>query len=183
VGARKLWRLAGRTADPEIADLIRQHAVDESRHALVYLAMLDTVFPSAVPPGDRAALRAVSPRYRVHDRPSCSSPVSRRRLLDELVQMNMGEIRTRINQLLLAPAVITVCPRVGRRRLRRMLDTILCDETRHIGYTAALLEQALSGAEREFIARTLRTRVTQFNRRTVDEIGISRPPSRRRRRP
>lgn len=181
-GARKLWQLAARTADPRIASLVRQHAIDESRHALVYLAMLDTVFPSALPPEDRAALRASCPRYRVDDRPAGASPVPRHRLLDELVQMNIGEIRTRINQQLLAPALLTVCAAVNRRRLRRMLNSVLSDETRHIAYTAALLDHALAGPDDQFVVRTLHTRLAQFNRRTVDEIGISMAPSRGRRR-
>jgi len=33
-GSRTLWRLAGRTADVEMANAVRRHAVDESRHAV-----------------------------------------------------------------------------------------------------------------------------------------------------
>lgn len=173
-GARKLWRLAGRTPDADVAEQIRQHAVDESRHALVYLAMLVTVFPGAVPADLGPSLVALSPRYRSGDRPPSSLPISTQRLLDEIVQMNIGEIRTRINQLLLGPVIMVVCPRDRRRRLRRMLDSLLRDETRHIGYTAALLEHALAGPHEAFVVRTLHGRLAQFNRRTLDEIGGTR---------
>ena len=171
VGARKLWRLAGRITEPATAALVRQHAIDESRHALVYLAMLDEVFPSAFRPEDRAALQGASPRYRAHSQPPSGPAVSRRRLLDELVQMNVGEIRTRINQLLLCPVVTAVCPGRGRRRVRRMLSSVLQDETRHIGYTASLLDDALSGNDGAVVARMFHTRLAQFNRRTIAEIG------------
>lgn len=169
-GSRKLWRLAARIDDPDASERVRRHAVDESRHALVYLAMLDTVFPGAVGERDRSRLRELSPRYRAGDRPSRLRPAPRRRVLDELIQMNIGEIRTRLNQLLLAPAARRCCPPPGRRRLTRMLAALLQDETRHIAYTASLLERAMVAGEERFVRRTMARRLAEFNRITLGEV-------------
>lgn len=169
-GSRKLWRLAARAADPEVAEQVRRHAVDESRHALVYLAMLDTAFPGAVTQRDRSRLRALSPCYRAGDRPQRLRPATRRRVLDELIQMNIGEIRTCLNQILLAPVARRVCPPAGRRRLARMLTALLADEARHIAYTARLIERAMDGGEERFVRRTMARRLAEFNRITQDEV-------------
>jgi hypothetical protein len=170
-GSKKLWRLAGRTRDAEIAEQIRRHAVDESRHALVYIAMLQTAFPGAVSGAVGHALADLSPRYRLRDRPRRRGAASRRRVLDELIQMNLGEIRTRINQLLLAPMITGFCPRSGKRRLRRMLGSLMDDETRHIGYTACLIERAITEEGERFVHRTMARRLAEFNRMTLDEVG------------
>jgi hypothetical protein len=170
-GARKLWRLAGRAGEPEVAEQVRHHALDESRHALVYLALLDTVFPGSVRDEDRLRLRELSPRYRSGDRPARRRRATRRRVLDELIQMNIGEIRTRLNQLLLAPAARRCCPARGRRRLTRMLTALLADETRHILYTAGLLERAIVEGEGPFVRRTMVRRLAQFNAITLAEIA------------
>jgi hypothetical protein len=172
-GSVKLWRLAGRVAAPEVAEQIRRHAVDESRHALVYVAMLETVFPGAVSGRVRHALIGLSPRYRAHERPRRQRAVSRARVLDELIQMNLGEIRTRINQLLLAPMIAAFCPRSRRRRLRRMLNALMRDEIRHIAYTAHLIEAAIGRGDGLFVHRAMARRLTAFNRLTVEEVGGS----------
>ena len=49
-GAGDLWSLAACAVDGEEQQLVKRHAVDESRHALIYLAILDLVFPDAVDP-------------------------------------------------------------------------------------------------------------------------------------
>jgi hypothetical protein len=170
-GARKLWLLASRAGDPDVAEQARRHALDESRHALVYLAMLDTVFPGSVRGRDYARLRELSPRYRAGDKPRRMSRAPRRRVLDELIQMNIGEIRTRLNQFLLAPAARRYCPARGRRRLARMLSALLADETRHIAYTAQLLERAIVGGEEAFVWRTMANRLAEFNEITLAEVA------------
>src|SRR5712692_2464578 len=46
-GSRKLWQLSGRASDSDIAEQVRLHAIDESRHSLLYIAMLNLTFPEA----------------------------------------------------------------------------------------------------------------------------------------
>lgn len=170
-GSRLLWRLAGRTADPDVADQIRWHAIDESRHARMYIAMLETAFPGAIPDELRPSLKAFSPGYGLRDRPPVLPPAPAERVLDELIQMNLGEIRTRIHQLLLGPVIRVYCPPARRRRLARILDSLMDDETRHIEYTARLIERAIARGDGEFVYRTMARRLNQFNKITLAEVG------------
>jgi hypothetical protein len=90
--------------------------------------------------------------------------------LDELIQMNIGEIRTRIHQLLLRPVIMIHCPPEGRAKLQRILDSLLGDETRHIEYTARLIEKAME-ASAGFVRHTMKQRLDEFNQITLEEVG------------
>jgi hypothetical protein len=172
-GAQKLWGLAGRTANHKVADQIRVHAIDEARHARLYIAMLDTAFPGAVSEEIRPTLMNLSPGYSSKDQPPASQLTAETNVLDELIQMNIGEIRTRIHQLLLRPVLTIYCP-IGRRgKLTQILDSILEDETRHIEYTARLIEQGIIGGFKGFIHSMMTQRLNEFNQITLNEIGKS----------
>ncbi len=170
-GARKLWILAGRAKDPNIAEQVRRHAIDESRHAALYLRMLDITFPGAVNGDLRTLLTSIPPGFTPRHRPSELPEESVEHVLDELVQMNIGEIRTRIHQLLLRPVITLHCPTSSRPKLTRILDSILQDETKHIRYTARLIEAAAESGRRTFIARTMNYRMAEFNDITLQEVG------------
>jgi hypothetical protein len=171
-GARGIWELAGRTDNQKIAEQVRIHAIDESRHARIYIAMLNIVFPYGVDESLSSTLYDMSPSYKVKDRPKNLSKATETNVLDELIQMNIGEIRTRINQLLLRPVILAHCPSNQRRRLTRVLDSLLLDETRHIEYTACLIEQAIAGDFADFVRQTMHSRLTEFNQITLDEVGV-----------
>jgi len=168
-GAAKLWAIAGRAGGPSAA--IKAHAVDESRHAKVYISMLGTVFPGSVDPDLRASLLALSPGYRMSQDLPVASLGREQRLVDEIVQMNIGEIRTRIHQLLLKPVVLAHAGDETRPRATHMVDALLGDETRHIEYTARLLEGFARRGYEEFIRTSFQTRLQQFNEITLDEVG------------
>jgi len=171
-GSTKLWALAGRAGDAETADQIRLHAVDESRHALLYLAMLDLVFPDAVEPEFRPALDRISPRYGKKDHPPAHSIAApEEEVLDELIQMNIGEIRTRIHQLLLRPMINAHCAQAQREKLNAILDSLILDETRHIEYTARLINRASQSGRSSFVQRTMAARFEEFNAITLAEVG------------
>jgi len=172
-GAQKLWGLAGRTANYEVAEQIRMHAVDEARHARLYIAMLETAFPDTISEEIRPALLALSPGYSPRDQPPVSPPAADNRVLDELIQMNIGEIRTRIHQLLLRPVLTAYCPPDRRGKLARILDSLLEDETRHIEYTARLIERSIGRGLGEFVHRTMAKRLDEFNQITLGEVGES----------
>jgi hypothetical protein len=170
-GARKLWRIAGYAERENESKLVQQHAVDEARHAKLYIYMLDTVFPGAMDQELQAATKAMSPQISMREALTRSAPVSTLRLLDDLVQMNIGEIRTRIHQQLLRPVILAHCPAGERRRIEQALDALLRDETRHIAYTAELIEQQSGRGHEEFIRVTMAKRLAQFNEITLNEVG------------
>jgi hypothetical protein len=170
-GARKLWELSGRCRDEGIAEAIRLHALDESRHARLYVAICEVVFPDALSPKLRVAAYALSPSFKADMHPERSADsLSDTGALDELTQMNIGEIRTRIHQLLMRPVIMAHCSPVARPRLQRMLDRLLLDETKHIEYTARLVERL--GALQTTNAEALFTsRMAEFNDITLREVG------------
>ncbi|MFN9645105.1 MAG: hypothetical protein ACK6BG_08320 [Cyanobacteriota bacterium] len=170
-GSRKLWELAGRCSIPEIAEAIRQHAIDESRHALLYLAILDLIFPGALDDDAKQYANSLSPRYSQHDFPPDVDKVSIEVVLDELIQMNIGEIRTRIHQLLLRPVAMAYCPEENQMKLTRILDSLMEDETKHIDYTARLIDRLGHELSLELVQAIMTQRVAEFNEITLSEVG------------
>lgn len=173
-GSRKLWTLVARCPEPDIAEAIRQHAIDESRHALLYVAMCELVFPGALEGEVKEYADSLSPRYSPRDFPQPARKASREIVLDELIQMNIGEIRTRIHQLLMRPVITAYCPPDRQERLQKLLDSLMDDETRHIEYTARLIDSAALQGYSDFIVETALQRVKDFNALTLDEVGESR---------
>lgn len=169
-GSRKLWSLVARAADEEISESVRLHAIDESRHAKLYLRMLDLAFPGAAEGELRDELAALSPGYGPHDFPERQPASPEEWVLDELIQMNIGEIRTRVHQMLMRPVITLHCPPENLPRLTRILDSILADETKHIAYTARLIERTFSTAG-GFIEATMSGRCDEFNELTRTEVG------------
>jgi len=173
-GARKLWMLSAQCPDRVIADKVRRHAVDESRHAQYYIRIIDIVFPGSIPAELRPDLDALSPRYLPNSVPPAGLPrKAEMRVIDELVQMNIGEIRTRINQLLLRPVAHAYCGdrEDARESLQRVLDRLMRDETRHIGYTAEILEAYAGRGLGGLISELFEERMREFDSITQQEVG------------
>jgi hypothetical protein len=171
-GSARLWNLAGSTPDPDLASELRQHAVDESRHSRWYVAMFDVAFPDALDPELRPYADAFSPGYTLRETPSANpdSPFSHAITLDDLIQMNIAEIRTRIHHLLQRPMLSAHCSSDRRSKLQPLMDKLLYDETSHVHYTAARIEQHIrSGSADAF--DLMAERLNDFNIITHEELG------------
>lgn len=173
-GARKLRELAGRCGDSLVSDAIRRHAIDEARHATMYIAMLDAAFPEAIGDDLRGAVDALSPKHRLADHPERGEAKADAIVLDELVQMNIGEIRTRIHQLLLRPVIVRQADPGGVARVERIMDALLSDETAHIQYTARFIERSCEAGHADLVARLMNERLREFNEITLREVGEAR---------
>jgi hypothetical protein len=169
-GARKLWSLSGRTGDRRVAELVRQHAIDEARHAHFYIALLELAFPGAANKEALVRLHKLSPGYTSKDRPKRRRVASDASVLDEIIQMNIGEIRTLIHQKLMRPVLALHCPQAARNRLSRLLDGLSADEVKHIDYTARLIDTAATDRP-DFVRETFRARLAEFNAITIGEVG------------
>jgi hypothetical protein len=172
-GARHLWDMAACTSDTEIAARMQEHAIDESRHSRGYVTLLGLIFPAMLDEHLEAGLRKLSPGYTKASAlaPATGSPYAYAATVDELVQMNIAEIRTRFYHLLQRPVLLEYCPAETRARLKRILDSLLIDETRHIAYTARLIERAAreqGGIEQ--VMALMQARVRDFNAITEDEM-------------
>ena len=85
--------------------------------------------------------------------------------------MNIAEIRTRIYHLLQRRVLPSSCHAKRRAQVQRILDSLLFDETRHIVYTARLIERAAQGAGAEQVMCLMHERVRDFNEITETEIA------------
>lgn len=169
-GAKRLWSLAACADDAEECRQLKAHAIDESRHSMGYLALLDLTFPSAVTPEFRAELKQLSPGYTRSQQPVAvaDSPYARVPSVDDYIQMNIAEIRTTIHHIMQRTAIAAHCPAENWPRIIRMMDSLLRDELKHVSYTAVLIEEK---AKRSNELRTLfQKRLRDFNRITDHEL-------------
>jgi hypothetical protein len=173
-GAQDLWDLAASTPDADVARQIQHHAIDESRHALMYVALIDDIF--SIDEGLKATMREMAPKYAE------STPLAARSgatfafpaTIDELIQMNIAEIRTRIHQMLQRPFLLAYCKPERRERVLRRLDALLFDETRHVAYTARLIERAAE-SDAGHVLDLMKERIRDYNDVTDDEIARRSP--------
>ena len=174
-GSAHLWDLAACTPDVRVADQVKAHAIDESRHAKAYVAMLDLTFPGLVDNEFRAQLTSLSPGYTQRSplEPHVGSPYASAITLDDLIQMNIAESRTLVHHILQRPMLLGHCPAHHRRRLARLHDSLRSDEVRHIAYTAALIEEFARRGEAGAVQRLMQERMSDFNAITNEDLGRS----------
>lgn len=172
-GARQLWSIASHTLDSGVADQIRQHAVDEARHARYYLQMARLTFPDAAADHEWRTLTDTVPTFTRRAQFVPTTPLDPAITLDELIQTNIGEIRTRIHQQLLRAVIVAHCPPTSRPRLEKLVDAILLDETRHVAYTAARIEHYLDSGQSRLVREIMFERLREFNALTLTEVGAA----------
>lgn len=172
-GAKRLWSLAACSPDGEEKQLLKRHAVDESRHALAYLALLDLCFPGAVTPEFRTQLNDLSPHwsmaqdvYAVENSPYAHAPS-----IDDYIQMNIAEIRTTIHHTLQREAIGEHCPPENHERATNILDSLMRDELNHVGYTAELIERRSKSMEPAKFQALFTRRLRDFSAITREELG------------
>ena len=170
-GARKLAKIAASARGHAFAPRIFAHAKDEARHARMYIAMLKLIFPEALDESSRKQLLASFPVFGAlsdWDEP----PRALEAILDDIIQMNIGEIRTRLHQMLLRPVAGAACPKANAGSLLDLLQRIHEDEGRHILYTAQILEEQAREGYAAFIDAVYARRVRDFGEITLREVGV-----------
>jgi hypothetical protein len=172
-GSEHLWDLAASTPDQRVATQIKAHAIDESRHAKAYVAMLDLTFPDVVDNESRAQLVSLSPGYTQRSplEAHTGSPYASAITLDDLIQMNIAEIRTLVHHVIQRPMLLAYCSPGQRRRLALLHDRLRIDEARHIGYTAALIEEFARRGKADAVKRLMQERMSDFNAITNEDLG------------
>jgi hypothetical protein len=137
--------------------------------------MLDLAFPGVVDDDGHARLTALSPGFTPRSalEPRDNSPYASPITLDDLIQMNIAEIRTLVHHLLQRPVLLRYCAAERRRRLTHLLDALRLDEIRHISYTAALIEDFAQGGEAAAVKHLMQQRISDFNALTNQDLGRS----------
>jgi hypothetical protein len=171
-GATRLWSLAASTEDRITAAQLKGHAIDESNHSKMYLRLADLVFPDAIEPKFREQLKDLSPGYTRAMEPAAKegSPFSHAISLDDLIQMNIAEIRTTIHHLLQRPMLLEHCAADRRDKVVRVLDCLLRDEVEHVAYTARLIEACAASVGPDAVKRLFAERLQDFNDVTRAEL-------------
>jgi hypothetical protein len=172
-GAKRLWSLSACSSNKEEQQLLKAHAVDESRHALFYLALLDLAFPGITEPSFRLELQKLSPRYsmRMELFAVDGSPYAKEPSIDDFIQMNIAEIRTTIHHLMQRSALAVHSSVENRDDIKMILDVLLHDELRHVAYTAGLIERLAQSATPPDLLSLFRKRFRDFNEITNEELG------------
>jgi hypothetical protein len=139
--ARRLWSLAANSSEnPNEQLLLKQHACDESKHALAYLALLDIAFPSVVDPTFRSQLDQFSPGFEMSQELSKENEPPRQPSLDDYVALNIDEIRTTIHHVFQLRAIPKHCSADTLPQATKSLKKLLDDELNHVAYTAEIIE-------------------------------------------
>lgn len=172
-GASRLWDLAASTRESRTASQLKQHAIDESRHARMYVAIVDIVFRNAIGEDLRPLVQSLSPAYASNLMPVATpgSQFAHDLTLDDLIQMNIAEIRTRVHQLLHGPVLMVLCKGDRRHRLPPLLNALACDELNHVSYTALLIEEHARSGRANEVMELMEARVNDFNGVTRAELG------------
>ena len=168
-GARDLWKLTTRIEDDGLRAQVVQHARDEARHARLYIGILRTVFPHALSKEDERYILDRAPRFDVTP-PAPVAPHPLARVVDLIVQINLGEFRTRLHQLLMMPVLDCLCS--GREtRLAVLMESIARDELQHLAYTAEVIDRWMGDGNGPEGRRLVASRLQQFNALTTREVG------------
>jgi len=170
-GSLDLGVIADSCADGELRAQLVGHLEDEARHCRLYLRLIDVVFPGSLPKDVLTELEAKLPPL-IHT-PTEQPPMDDWQLLDSLIQVNLGEVRTCIHQRLLEPVLHAYCPPNNFPKLEQALKWLASDETRHIQYTAQRIGQlarANEGASKELFINRSR----DFTAYTERELGAQR---------
>jgi hypothetical protein len=166
-GARTLRRLAAVVENTGTAELLLAHARDESRHARVYLQLQSALF-DADDVGHDAYLGS---SHRTRFGGGVDAAGRRLALVDEMIQINIGEMRTFVNQMLMRPFVAVLAEgfQTGSA-LMTTVDELLADEVAHIVYSGSLLETALDD---QSTSPLLAQRLCDFEEYTRAELGLN----------
>jgi hypothetical protein len=172
-GAKRLWSLSACSSNRENQQLLKTHAVDESRHALIYLALLDLAFPGSTEPSFRLELQKLSPHYSMQMDLFAveGSPYAKEPTIDDFLQMNIAEIRTTIHHLMQRVALAEHSPIENQSQIARILDSLLRDELNHVAYTAVLIDRIARNLTASGIFALFCKRFRDFNQITNEELG------------
>ncbi len=153
-GSRQVWEFAGQVERPEFAELIRNHAIDESRHSKMFATLLELLFPTQLEAETREQVKGFCPGYHPGDLKYAVTEIDRVNdvvTIDRLIQINLLEIRALILQLLLRPVLLAYAQPQDLEQVRRMCDRFIYDETQHIAYSADCISNYATWGDRDWL--------------------------------
>ncbi len=176
-GARQIWKFSRLIENQDFAELVRGHSMDESRHSKMFLKMLDILFPTEMEADFRSQLNALSPEYTKNSHPPIepAAPdqvMDEPNIIDELIQVNLVEIRALVLQLLLRPVLLAYVRPEDRPKLTRMSDGLIHDETKHIEYSAYCIEEYIKRGNSEWVRQMMIDRQASVNQMCLEDVEL-----------
>lgn len=173
-GSEKLFQLwRGASANAKISKDVLIHAKDESRHSRLFISLIEDSFPGSFSTASLQAKRTNLFRITPESLKQRRFDMPDEELMDHLIQMNMGEIRTRAHMLLLSPVIYALTPAHTKNRVRPILEGLVTDEVRHINYTAHFIESWCQNGDEERIRELYERRLRDFHRLTIEQTEAS----------
>lgn len=167
-GSKKLLDLWKSTVvNKAIEDAILFHAKDESRHSHLFVKLTSVAFGR-----NEEELRGIRnglTRITSADLKKDESTVSDDVLIDNLIQMNMGEIRTLIHMHFLGPIIFAMTPKANKDKVFNILQGLAKDEIVHIGYTSKLIEDWCSDGNYQLAKEIYNRRLLDFHLLTIQQ--------------
>lgn len=175
-GATQIWKFSNKIDNESYASAVRKHSLDESRHSTIFVTMLKLVFPGAqIDAATAKTIDALQPHYSATSHPPIEKSPDGEvfcgdRLLHELIQVHITEIRALVLQHLLRPTLLAYSPSSSRKQLDALSRSLIRDEARHIEYTAEIFESAAESGSKDFIFESFESCMREFNDLTMVEL-------------
>ena len=171
-GSKKLLDLwKSTTIDKEIEDSILFHAKDEARHSHLFVKLVSIAFPESNTDGELSKIKDGLTKINSHDLVKDGVSVSNYDLLDHLVQMNMGEIRTLVHMHFLGPVIFAMTPKESKDKVYTILQGLAKDEVIHIGYTSKLIEDWCNDHNYAKAKQLYHNRLMDFHKLTISQTA------------
>ena len=94
-------------------------------------------------------------------------------LIDYMMQLNIVEIRTRKNLLMMAPMYYHLTPEPNRVVVEKILQSLERDEMSHISYTARVINDYASRNNVDSLGCVYMCRMQNYNDHTVEHCDAS----------
>jgi hypothetical protein len=178
-GSEQIWKFSNRLDNDHFAEKVRFHALDESRHASMFVTALKLTFPGLLEGEDsetQVRIEQMQPRYSQSRHPPIEKAPEHQRLfekesINELIQVHITEIRALVLQYVVRQALIKHAPDQSHSRLVRISDRLISDEIRHIDYSAEIFEHYASrDGNADYFFQCFEDRLRDFNLMTQEEL-------------
>ena len=176
-GATQIWAFSQIAGNEIYAEHIRSHSIDESRHSKMFVMMLEMMFPDVAKEIGMENLLSLSPGYTKSNHPSKKAPkdgniLSEANTVEELIHINLIEVRAFILQMLLRPVLLAYSAKENRKKLSAMSNRLIQDEIKHIAYSASCIEDFARNGNQDFVRASMINRQAQVNDETLEELEL-----------
>lgn len=172
-GSDNLVSLRGKFCGEDIRTALKTHATDEARHARMYIAITDLVFPGGIDAATKESLSAAAIHERLETAPTESAADDPSDVIfDKMFQINIVEIRTLVNLLLFRPILLEYVHQTRHSKVAKLLDRLVADEFSHIRYSGAFVNSVLGDSQEPHRLKALALeRFSLLNEVTRAEVG------------